>query len=90
MEHATDDPQDREKVQSPELAWRDGKLYFAFHAVDDALHHCDDCAAEVAAVEDALQQETAIFESAWADRLYILIGEHAFRSSNCGQQWEEI
>ncbi|MDQ3814491.1 MAG: hypothetical protein M3347_11135 [Armatimonadota bacterium] len=73
-----------------ELAWRDGKLYFAQHAADDIECHCDERAVEVAKVEDAPQQETQILESASYDQLYILSGDRAFRSRCRGERWEEI
>jgi hypothetical protein len=73
-----------------ELAWREGKLYFAMSPACCADYRCDDHAVEVATVEDAPQQETQILESARANKVYIMSGERTFCSLTGGESWEEI
>lgn len=76
--------------QVAEIAWRDGRLYFASHGLDDTKGRCDDRAVEVGFVENAPQQETRLLESAAADSLYVLTGHRTFVSHTCGQTWEEF
>ena len=73
-----------------DLAWRDGKLYFALRPADDTEVCCDERAVEVADVEDAPQQETQILESASVGNFYILSGERTFLSHTRGRDWEEL
>jgi len=76
--------------QVAELAWREGKLYFAMSPASDPDYRCDEHAVEVAAVEDAPQQETQILESATAKKIFIMSGERTFCSFTSGEKWEEI
>ena len=73
-----------------ELAWREGKLYFALTPASDPNYRCDEHAVEVATVEDAPQLETQILESAKANKIYIMSGERTFCSFTGGESWEEI
>lgn len=76
--------------QVAELAWHDGRLYFASHGPDDTRACYDERAVEVAVVENAPQQETRLLESAAANSLYVLTGHRTFVSRTCGQTWEEF
>jgi|GEM_PF-5431204 len=73
-----------------EIAWRDGKLYFACRPASDLQFSCEDNAVEVGTVEDAPQHDTRLLESATADSLYILSGHRTFVSRTRGQSWEEF
>jgi hypothetical protein len=75
------------------LEWDGGRLYFALHA-DGADQAClaDEYMVEVATLEDQANPplEAGVFESAWTDRLYILAGDHSFRSHSQGKSWESL
>lgn len=73
-----------------DLAWRDGKLYFALRPADDSEARCDERAVEVATVEDAPQQETQILESAAVGSFYVLSGQRTFLSHTRGRDWQEL
>ena len=73
-----------------EVAWRDGKLYFACRPSDKMDYIYDHEAIEVGYVEDAPKQETRLLESATADSLYILVGHRTFVSRTRGKSWEEF
>jgi hypothetical protein len=72
-----------------EIAWRNGKLYFATRPEGELDLVYDGSAIEVADVEDAPKQDTRLLESATADSLYILAGHRTFISRTRGQTWEE-
>ena len=73
-----------------ELAWREGKLFFARSHADEEHAAREHQVVEVATVEDAPQQDTQILEGTAADNFYILSGERTFRSKTGGETWEEF
>jgi hypothetical protein len=75
------------------LEWDRGRLYFALHA-NGANQTCpaEEYMVEVAMLEDQATPplEAGVFASAWADRLYILAGDHSFCSHSQGKTWERL